>query len=374
MSRDAGVPFVDLARVHAPLKAEFMRVLERALDTSGFSMGKPVQEFEEAFARYCGARHCVGVASGTDALILALRAVLKPGDEVITVPNSFVATAAAVRLAGGTPVFTDVDEKTQLMDPSRIERAISPRTGAILPVHLFGQPADVDAIREIARRHGLVVIEDAAQAHGARLRGRRVGSLGSLAACFSFYPGKNLGALGEGGAITTDDADFAARMRRLREHGQAERYVHVEVGVNARLHTIQAGFLSVKLPHLDEWNAARRRAAKEYARRLGGVEGVVPPFESPFAEHVWHLYVVRVPDRDGARKFLQERGVATGIHYPVPIHRQKAFADLALGPGSFPVTERLAGEILSLPMFTGITDAEIERVCATMKEWVSRKS
>jgi len=366
------IPFVDLSRVHAPLREEFLGVLARAIDSSAFVMGGAVRDFEAAFARYCGSRHCVGVSSGTDALLLALKAAgIGPGDEVITVPNSFVATAAAIRMAGATPVFVDVDESTQLVDVRRLERAVTPRTRAVVPVHLFGQVAPMDEIGAFASARGLVVIEDACQAHGARLGGRRIGELGSLAAAFSFYAGKNLGALGEAGAVVTNDDELAARLRRLREHGQSERYVHVELGTNARLDAIQAGFLSVKLAHLDRWNAERRRLAARYTERLSRARGAIVPEEKgpAGAGHVYHLYVVRVRERDKARAFLQERGISTGIHYPIPIHLQGAFADLGLGPGSFPVAERLAREILSLPMFPGLTDDELDRVCDALEEW-----
>jgi dTDP-4-amino-4,6-dideoxygalactose transaminase len=368
----AAVPFVDIGRSHGPLKSAFLEVLGRALETSGFVMGAAVRDFEFAFAAYCGAAHCVGVASGTDALVLSLRAAgVGPGDEVITVPNTFIATAAAVRLAGATPVFVDPDEATQLMDPAALDAAVTARTKAVIPVHLFGQPVDMDPVIELARRHGLAVIEDACQAHGARYKGRRIGGLGSLGAAFSFYPGKNLGSLGEGGAVVTDHRDLADRLRRIRDHGSSEKYRHVELGTNSRLHAIQAAFLSIKLERLDEWNAERRRLAARYDERLAGVRGVATPAVAPWAEHVFHLYVVRVPDRDGAQAFLKERGIATGIHYPVPIHLQGAFADLGLGRGAYPVAERLADEILSLPMFPGLTEDEVDRVCDALSEWAA---
>lgn len=366
------IPFVDLSRAHRPLREKFLGVLARAIDESAFVMGSAVREFEEAFAQYCGSKYCVGVSSGTDALVLALKAAgLGRGDEVITVPNSFIATAAAIRMAGATPVFVDVDERTQLMDVRLLERAITPRTRAILPVHLFGQVAQMSEIHKVASAHKLIVIEDACQAHGATLGGRRIGELGSLAATFSFYAGKNLGALGEAGAVITNDSEFASRLRRLREHGQSEKYIHAELGTNARLDAIQAGFLSVKLAHLDSWNAERRRLAARYNQKLSGVPGVLLPHAAD-PGHVYHLYVVRVKDRDGARRFLQERGISTGIHYPIPIHLQGAFADAGYGPGSFPVTEMLAREIISLPMFPGLTDAEVDRVCGALTEWCEK--
>lgn len=374
------IPLMDLGRIHGPLREKFLEALGRAIDTSRFVLGEPVREFEEAFAEYCGARHCVGVASGTDALLIALRAAgVGPGDEVITVPNSFIATAAAPKLCGATPVFVDVDEATQLMDPSKVAAAATERTRAIIPVHLFGQPADMDPILAFAKDRDLAVIEDAAQAHGARYKGKRVGNLGGLCTAFSFYPSKNLGSLGEGGAITVEDDEFAARVRRIRDHGSDEKYHHREIGWNSRLHSIQAAFLSIKLEHLDDWNAERRRLAARYTRMLEGCPRVTLTAVGEWAEHVFYLYVVRVADRAGAQEFLADRGIATRIHNPVPIHLQEAFADLSrargLGEGSFPVTERLARESLSLPMFPGLTDEEVDRVCDALAGWsASRKS
>jgi dTDP-4-amino-4,6-dideoxygalactose transaminase len=364
---------MDLGRIHRPLRDRFLEALGCAVDTSRFALGEPVQRFEEAFAEYSGARHCIGVASGTDALAIALRAAdVGPGDEVITVPNTFIATAAAVRLVGARPVFIDPDESTQLVDGrdvARLEAAVTELTKAIIPVHLFGQPVDMEPVLEFARERNLVVIEDAAQAHGARCRGRRVGALGSLCTCFSFYPGKNLGSLGEGGAVTAEDDAFAARVRRIRDHGSDRKYHHREIGWNSRIHSIQAAFLSIKLEHLDGWNEERRRLAARYTERLSGVAGVTPPTVADWAEPVFHLYVVRLANRDGAQEFLKARGIATAIHYPVPVHLQGAFADLGLGEGSFPVAERLAGEILSLPMFPGLTDEEVDRVSDALAEW-----
>ncbi len=369
------VPFVDLSRIHGPLREAFLSVIGKAIDRNAFVMGKAVRDFESAFAEYCEAKHCVGVASGTDAIELALRASgIGPGDEVITVPNTFIATVEAIRLAGASPVLVDVDEATQLMDVSKLEDAVTGRTRAVIPVHLFGQPADMDPILGIAERCGLKVIEDAAQAHGARYKGRRMGGLGSLAACFSFYASKNIGGLGEGGAVTTNDDELAARLRRLRDHGSPEKYRHIELGRNSRLHAIQAGFLAVKLHHLDRWNDDRRRTAERYTERLSRIDGVVTTEVASWAEPVFHLYVVRVPDRDRARAFLQERGVSTGIHYPVPVHLQEAFADLGLREGSFPVAEKLAAEIISLPIFAGITDDEVNRVCEAVADRAREKA
>jgi dTDP-4-amino-4,6-dideoxygalactose transaminase len=368
-----GIPFVDLGRIHAPLKEAFMGAFAQAIDSNGFVMGKALSQFEEAFATYCEAKHAVGVASGTDALVVALRAAdVGPGDEVITVPNSFIATAAAVRLVGATPVFVDVDETTQLMDAGQLKGAMNPAVKAVIPVHLYGHPADMDPVFAFAAENNLVVIEDSAQAHGAKYKGKRIGGLPSFATCFSFYPGKNLGSLGEGGAVTTNDEKVAARLKRIRDHGSEKRYDHSELGTNARLHAIQASFLTIKLAHLDSWNDSRRQSAARYTELLKDVDGVTPPTVREDALPVFHLYVVRVPDRDACLAFLQEKGIGVGIHYPVPIHLQGAFKELGYARGSFPVTERLAGEIISLPMFPGLTEAEIQQVVDGLKEWSAR--
>jgi len=360
------IEFVDLKRQFRPLQEEIMSRIEKVLGTMNLFLGENVYRLEEEFAAYCGVPHAIGVGSGTDALHLALRAVgVGPGDEVITVANTFFATVEAIALCGARPVFVDIDPASYTMDPSRVEVAITPRTKAILPVHLYGQPADMDPIVDISRKHGLAVVEDACQAHGAEYKGAKTGSLGDVAA-FSFYYSKNLGAYGEGGMVVTKDREIATSVQMLRNHGGKERYHHAVMGVNARLDEIQAVALRVKLPHLDSWNASRRTWAEEYSRRLAGLEDVVTPVAQPYAKHVYHLYVIRAPDRDDLQKWLKRHDVSTGIHYPVPVHLQEACADLGYSPGSLPETEAAAREILSLPMFPELTVDEVAYVCQTI--------
>ena len=360
------IEFVDLKRQFRPLQEEIMSRIEKVLGTMNLFLGENVYRLEEEFAAYCGVPHAIGVGSGTDALHLALRAVgVGPGDEVITVANTFFATVEAIALCGARPVFVDIDPASYTMDPSRVEVAITPRTKAILPVHLYGQPADMDPIVDISRKHGLAVVEDACQAHGAEYKGAKTGSLGDVAA-FSFYYSKNLGAYGEGGMVVTKDREIATSVQMLRNHGGKERYHHAVMGVNARLDEIQAVALRVKLPHLDSWNASRRTWAEEYSRRLAGLEDVVTPVAQPYAKHVYHLYVIRAPDRDDLQKWLKRHDVSTGIHYPVPVHLQEACADLGYSPGSLPETEGAAREILSLPMFPELTVDEVAYVCQTI--------
>lgn len=363
------IPFLDLVTPHRLLEAELLAAFQRALRAGVFIGGAEVEAFEAEFGDSCGAPHCVGVSSGTDALRLALHALdMKRGDEVITVANTFIATTEAISQAGGTIRFVDVDEATLTMDPCALEAAISPRVVGIVPVHLYGQPADLDPILEIARRHGLWVLEDACQAHGARYRDRPVGSLGNLAA-FSFYPGKNLGALGDAGAVTTGDADKATRVRRLREHGQVQKYFHDEEGYTARLDAVQAAFLRVKLRHLARWNEGRRRVAQWYDQALADVPEVRCPTQAPYAEHVYHLYVVRVANRDGLRRHLEEAQIGVGMHYPLPLHLQRAYARHGLKAGAFPVTERSAETGLSLPMFPELTEAHVRRVTDAIRSF-----
>jgi dTDP-4-amino-4,6-dideoxygalactose transaminase len=329
-----------------------------------------VSRFEEAFAAYCGTREAVGVNSGTSALHLALLAAgVQPGDDVVTVPFTFVATVAAIEYVGARPVFVDVEESHYTMDPARLEEAISARTKAIVPVHLYGQPADMDPILDTAARHGLSVIEDACQAHGAEYRGRRCGALGALG-CFSFYPTKNLGACGEGGAVVTNDPALAARMRLLRSWGEQTRYTHVARGFNYRMEAMQGAILEVKLRHLDEWTEARRAHAASYAQCLQNTAAVVPR-EREGVRHVYNPYVVRVPQRDGVRDRLAAAGVQTGIHYPIPIHLQPAYRDLGYSAGDFPVAERLACEVLSLPLFPELTDSQIDAVAGVIRAGVA---
>ncbi len=355
------VPFVDLRTQYLSIKPEIDAAIQRIIDKTAFVGGDDLKGFESEFAAYCGTDGCVGVANGTDALYLALRGLgIGSGDEVITVPNTFIATAEAIGNCGATPVFVDVLEDTMLMDPGLIESAITPRTKAIMPVHLYGQVCDMDRILEIAGRHGLWVIEDCAQAHGARWKGKRAGSFGDVAA-FSFYPGKNLGAYGDGGAVVSDDLDLLARIETLANHGRLDKYTHAVQGVNSRLDGIQCAILRVKLAELDGWNAGRRANASRYTDLLeGSVVGT--PKVNPDAEPVWHLYVVRVSNRDEFQTRLKELGIATGVHYPLPLHQQPAYAHLGIPEGAYPVSEKLAGEIVSLPMFAELTPEQVEFV------------
>ena len=326
-----------------------------------------VAGFEQEFARFCDCKHAIGVGNGTDALWLSLLALgIGPGDEVITVPNTFIATAEAITYCGAKPVFVDVDEKTYNMDPALLEAAITPKTKAIIPVHLFGQTADMDPILAIAKAHGLHVIEDACQAHGAEYKGRKAGSMGDTG-CFSFYPGKNLGAYGEAGAVVTNDDAIAEKIRMFRDHGQAKKYYHGVIGWNARMDGIQGAVLRVKLKYLADWNEARRAHAREYTRLLSSVEGVILPREADYAKHVYHIYAIRTGQRDRLMTALAEQGISCGIHYPVPIHLQEAYRSLGLAAGSFPVAEKCAEEFLSLPMFPELTTGQIAYVVDKIK-------
>ena len=362
------VPFLDLKAHHEPHRAEFLRAMEAVFDRNAFAGGPFVAQFEEEFAAYCGARFSMGVGSGTEALWLALLAMdIGPGDEVITSPSSFIATAEAISFTGATPVFADIDERTYNLDPGKIEAVITERTKAIIPVHLFGQPADLDPIIAIAREHGLRVLEDAAQAHGAEYKGRRIGSI-SDAACFSFYPGKNLGAFGEGGGVVTNDPELRDRINILRDHGQSKKYHHKVIGWNGRMDGIQGAVLSIKLKHLDESNAGRRAHAAHYDRLLADLDGVTIPASSEHLHHVYHVYAIRVADREHVMKELGERGIASGIHYPVPIHLQEAYKNLGYAPGSFPVAERCAAEFVSLPMFPELLPSQVGQVAQALRE------
>ena len=358
----ATVPFVDLRSEARDRHDELMQVFESVISRAAYTMGPECAAFEKAFAEFCGARFCSGVSSGTDAVRLALQAVgVGPGDEVIVPVNTFIATAEAVSHAGATPVFVDCLAETANIDPSAIESVITSRTRAIVPVHLYGQPADMDPILEIATRHGLAVVEDACQAHGALYMGRPCGSIG-ITAAFSFYPGKNLGALGDGGAVVTSDATAHRVVRLLRNHGEETKSVHEVVGYCNRLHNLQAGFLLAKLAHLPAANNARRRAAARYNRELRDVAGVTPIAVRDGVEPVYHLYVVQVDERDAIRERLGAQGVESGIHYPLPLHLQPAYSSLGHGRGDFPAAEALAPRILSLPMFPGLTDEQIDYV------------
>jgi len=361
------VPFLDLRVHHEPLMGELLDAFRQVTESSAFAGGPFVARFENEFAEFCRTRHALGVGSGTDALWLSLLALgVGPGDEVITVPNSFMATAEAISLCGARPVFVDVNEKTYTMDPAQLEAAITLRTQAIIPVHLLGQTAEMEAILAIAQRHGTPVVEDACQAHGAEYKGRTAGSMG-VAGCFSFYPGKNLGAFGEAGAVTTDDPDLRRRIQVLRDHGQAAKYLHSTIGWNARMDGIQAAVLSVKLRRLATANAARRAHAQQYDELLAGEPRVIRPVVGPDNLHVYHIYALRVQDRDGVLERMTARGVNCSIHYPVPIHLQKAYSFLGCEPGSFPIAERCAQEFLSLPMYPELRLDQIEFVVATLK-------
>ena len=380
------IPFLDLVTPHVELKNELLNVLSSAIDSAGYVGGTMVKRFEEEFAQFCHSRHCIAVNSGTDALRFAyIAAGIKSGDEVITVPNTFIATSESISQAGAHPMFVDIDEKTYNLDPNKLRSFLESNytknsssskpinkitkrpVTAIVPVHLYGQPADMDAIMEIAQEWNLMVFEDACQAHDAEYFSKKqnkwlkTGSIGKAAA-FSFYPGKNLGALGEGGAITTDDDEIARISRQLRDHGQAQKYYHDMEGYNGRLDAIQCGFLSIKLKRLPEWTTARRDHAKQYNELFKPLKDIMPPFEPEWAKAVYHLYVIRVKNRENMQKKLADKGINTALHYPVPLHLQKAYSHLGYKKGDFPVTEKVAEEILSLPMFPGLTGEQVKTV------------
>jgi dTDP-3-amino-3,4,6-trideoxy-alpha-D-glucose transaminase len=358
----APIPMADLRREYARIRSEVDAAIQRVLRRGWFILGEEVEAFEGEWAAYCGTTQAVGVGNGTDALCLALRgAGIGPGDEVVVPALTAAFTALAVSMAGATPVFADVDPRYYSLDPAALEAAITPRTAAIIAVHLYGCPADMDGLGQVARRHGLFVLEDAAQAHGARYRGQRVGGLGDAAA-FSFYPSKNLGAYGDGGAVTTDDEALAARIRALRHGGQSETCHHELRGVNSRLDEMQAAILRAKLPHLDAWNKRRQSVAARYAAGLQAVEGLVLPGVPPEVEAVYHLFVVRSGLRDRLRDYLSGAGVNTSIHYPLGVHLQAAYADLGYEPGACPQAEEAASQILSLPIFAQISGAEVEKI------------
>ncbi len=363
------IPVFDLKDQYNAMKGEINEAVARVLESGWFILGQEVEAFEEEFATYCGLSHGIGVGSGTEALHLALLACeVGSGDEVITVPHTAVATVAAIELTGARPVFVDIDPASYTIATDQVEARITARTRAIVPVHLYGQAADLDPILEIAQRHGLTVVEDCAQAHGAEYKGRRVGSFGRVA-CFSFYPTKNLGAYGDGGMVVTDDDALAQKVRLLRQYGWKKRYTSSLRGINSRLDELQAAILRAKLRHLDEWNEARRARARLYDGLLAG-SSVTTPTEMDYARHVYHLYVVRCPHRahrDGLKSYLAEHGVGTAIHYPVPIHLQEAYHDLGYRRGDFPVTEACADEILSLPMYPELQENEVREVSELVK-------
>lgn len=398
MSNNEKIAFLDLVSLHEELQAELVPVFEKVLRTAGFVGGLMVEDFEREFAGFCDAKHCVGLASGTDAVRFALMAAgVRPGDVVITVPHTFIATTEGISQAGARPDFVDVDERTYCMDPVKLKEYIEREcyldreTGtphhrklrapvtAVVPVHIYGQIAEMDPILEIARRYNLIVVEDACQAHGAEYfskkenRWMKAGSMGHAGA-FSFYPGKNLGACGEAGAATTNSEVIALKMRMLRDHGQSKKYYHDMEGYNGRMDSLQAGILSVKLRYLSVWNRQRQEVARRYHELFSGADGVTLPHEPESSRPVYHLYVIRVRDREGLRKNLSEAKIDTGIHYPVPLHVQKAYANYGYKLGDFPVTERIAAEIVSLPMFPQLTGKQQRRVVEKVREFASKEA
>ena len=385
------IPFLDLKTQFREIEHEVLPMVKEAMENAAFIGGPQVSGFETEFAAFCDSKYGVGVNSGTDALRFALMAAgVGSGDEVITVPHTFIATTEAISQVGAKPVFVDIDPKTYNMDPNKLESylnkrfkenasglqppasSLKPRPKAVIPVHIYGQPADMDPILEISKKKSLVVIEDACQAHGSLYKGKKAGSIG-LVGCFSFYPGKNLGAYGEGGAVVTQSEDIANKIRMIRDHGQAKKYYHDMEGYNGRLDAIQAGVLRIKLRRLPAWNEARRRNAQYYNELLSMIKGVTVPKEANGCRHVYHLYVILVDDRDGLQKYLNDKGVGTGLHYPVPLHLQKAYAYKGYKEGDFPVTESVAKRLLSLPMFPELTKAQIEYVAQTIKEFMNKK-
>jgi dTDP-4-amino-4,6-dideoxygalactose transaminase len=367
------VPYLDLKAQYQSIKPEIDAAIARVLESCQFVLGPEVAGFEQDFAAYCGAAECIALNSGTSALHLALLAAgVGPGDEVITVPFTFVASVAAVTYTGARPVLVDIDPRSFTMDPAAVEAAITPRTKAILPVHLYGQSADMDPIMEIARRHGLVVIEDAAQAHGAKYKTRPVGSIGDMA-CFSFYPGKNLGAYGEGGAVTTSNPEYARTIRMLRDWGQDRKYHHLLRGFNYRMEGFQGAILRVKLRYLERWTDARRKVVNLYNELLAN-SGVETPTEMPWGRHVYHVYTLRADDRDGLQASLLAEGIQTGIHYPVPAHLQPAYADLGYGRGAFPRAETAAEQVLSLPLYPELSSQAVAEVAGAVKKAVANRT
>lgn len=362
------VPYLDLAAQMRPLRKEIDAAIARTLDNCSFCLGPDVVNFEKEFAKYCGVQHCVAFNSGTSALHIALLLLnVGPGDEVISTPHTFVATSWAISYAGAKPVYVDIDDTTFNLDPKLVERAITPRTKVIMPVHLYGHPADLNPLLDICRKHKLALVEDSAQAHGATYHGKTIGSFGSVAG-FSFYPGKNLGAYGEGGALVTNDAGLAARARSLREHGSTQRYYHDEIGYNYRMEGIQGAVLGVKLKHLATWTRERQRVAHRYQELLAGTPLQLPR-EAAGCESAWHLFVVRHPQRDALKKHLEANQVGCALHYPLPLHLQKAYAHLGYAAGAFPVAEKAARECLSLPIYPEMTDAQIQRVASVVKDF-----
>ncbi|MCG3139424.1 MAG: dTDP-3-amino-3,4,6-trideoxy-alpha-D-glucose transaminase [Anaerolineae bacterium] len=364
------IPLVDLHAQYETLKPEIDAAIQRVIDKTAFILGPEAKQFEENFARFCNVKHAIGLDSGTAALHLAMMALdIGAGDEVITTAHTFIATSEPIALLGARPVLVDIDPRTYNLDPQKLEAAITPRTKAIIPVHLYGQPAEMDAIMDIARKHNIPVIEDAAQAHGATYRNHSVGTFGLLT-CFSFYPGKNLGAYGDAGALVTNDDELNHKIRMLRDHGRTSKYEHEISGYGFRLDGIQAAVLDVKLKHLPAWNAARRAHADYYTELLSNVDAsIVTPYEPAHVKAVYHLYVIRTRQRDELLQYLKERDIEAGIHYPVPLHMQPVYKNLGYQQGAFPATEQAAQEILSLPIYPELTHAQMERVVETMREF-----
>ena len=359
------VPYLDLRAQYRTLRSEVLSALEEICESASFAQGPATSKFDAEFAAYCGVDHCVSLNSGTSALHLALRCLdVGPGDEVITVSMTFIATAWAISYVGATPVFIDIDPVRRTLDPDKLEAAITSRTKAIIPVHLYGMPAEMDRIMAIAERHGVPVIEDAAQAHGARYKGRRAGQFGQIA-CFSFYPTKNLGAYGEGGALITNDASIAHRARSLRDHAQSQKYLHEEIGYNYRMDSFQAAVLSIKLNHLDQWNTARIDCARQYTELLKDSSYKLPAQMSD-SECVWHCYVIETPERDRIRSGLQDVGIQSAVHYPVPVHLQKAYAHLDYRSGDLPITEALCEHCLALPIYPELSKEKLSRVASVL--------
>lgn len=375
------IPFLDLKAQYKTIKDEVLPEINDVLDNTAYVLGKKVQAFEQAFAQAHNSKYCYGVSSGTDGNHMVLWALgIGPGDEVIIPANTFIATAWGATLCGATPVFVDCHPKSYNIDPSKVEAAITPKTKAIVAVHLYGQPADMDPLIEIAKKHNIILVEDCAQSHIAEYKGKRVGSLG-YASSFSFYPGKNLGAYGEGGAVMTDNEDLAKKFKMIRDHGAEQKYYHQMFGHNYRMEGIQGAVLGVKLRHLDDWTNGRRKVAKKYYELLKDVDSLILPKEMDYAKHVYHLFVVQVKSsdsnqrtvvRDELQKFLGENGIATGLHYPIPLHLQPCFSHLGYKRGDFPVTEALAEQGLSLPMYPEMTDEQIEYVCEKIKEFFKK--
>ena len=367
------IPYLDLKAQYCSIKPEIDAAISGVLESCQFVLGPEVAAFEQDFATFCDAAECIALNSGTSALHLALLAAgIGPGDEVITTPFTFVASVAAILYAGARPVLVDIDPRSFTLDPSKIEGAITPRTKALMPVHLYGQPSDMDPLMQIARRHRLVVIEDAAQAHGAKYNGRSVGSIGDMA-CFSFYPGKNLGAYGEGGAVTTSNPEYARTVRMLRDWGQDRKYHHLLRGYNYRMEGFQGAVLRVKLRHLEQWTESRRALVQKYNELLPDCD-LETPVEMPWARHVYHVYTVRFKQRDRLHAALSDQGIQTGIHYPVPVHLQPAYADLGYGPGAFPRAEAAAKQVLSLPLYPELSPHAITQVAEAVKTVVGRKA